>query len=148
MAGLGVFYRGDRGEKAAIDAKKAEMEASGAKITLVRNEVVDISSTDLRRMLVFECADSFLPDGVGDYIRQQSLYGTKADLKKLTVDELRCVALSYLKPKRMAHVLGTEEEAIRLARRYGVDEQEARTAALLHDCTKKLGLDEQLALCE
>ncbi len=42
---------------------------------------------------------------------------------------------------------GTEQEAIRLARRYGADETDARIAALLHDCTKKLDMEQQLALC-
>ena len=40
---------------------------------------------------------------------------------------------SYLKPKRMPHVLGTEQEAVRLAERYGADVTKARIAALLHD---------------
>ena len=47
----------------------------------------------------------------------------------------------------MPHVLGTEQEAVRLARQYGADETQARIAALLHDCTKKLDMDQQLALC-
>ena len=47
----------------------------------------------------------------------------------------------------MPHVLGTEQEAIRLARRYGADETDARIAALLHDCTKKLDMEQQLVLC-
>ena len=62
--------------------------------------------------------------------------------------ERRPIALSYLKPKRMPHVLGTEQEAVRLAERYGADVTKARIAALLHDCTKKLDMDEQLALCK
>ena len=66
----------------------------------------------------------------------------------LTPEELRPIALSYLKPKRMPHVLGTEQEAVRLAERYGADVTKARIAALLHDCTKKLDMDEQLALCK
>ena len=57
------------------------------------------------------------------------------------------MGLSCLKHKRIPHVLGTEQEAIRLAERYGADVDKARTAALLHDCTKKLGMEEQLELC-
>ena len=57
------------------------------------------------------------------------------------------MALSYLKHKRIPHVLGTEQEAIRLAERYGADVEKARVAALLHDCTKKLDMESQLALC-
>ena len=34
-----------------------------------------------------------------------------------------------------------------LATRYGADVEKARVAALLHDCTKKLDMPEQLALC-
>lgn len=37
---------------------------------------------------------------------------------------------------------------MRLAKRYGADVKDAQTAALLHDCTKKLSMEEQLALCE
>ena len=47
----------------------------------------------------------------------------------------------------LKNVLGTEQEAIRLAERYGADVEKARVAALLHDCTKKLNMEEQLALC-
>lgn len=82
------------------------------------------------------------------YIRREHLYGTHTDLTHLTPEELRPIALSYLKPKRMPHVLGTEQEAVRLAERYGADVTKARIAALLHDCTKKLDMDEQLALCK
>ena len=82
------------------------------------------------------------------YVLREHLYGTHKALTGLTPDELRPIAMSYLKPKRMPHVLGTEQEAVRLVRRYGGDETQARIAALLHDCTKKLDMAQQLALCE
>ena len=50
--------------------------------------------------------------------------------------------------KRVRHIRGTEEEAVRLAKRWGADETHARRAGILHDCTKYLELEEQLALCE
>ena len=90
---------------------------------------------------------TLLPPAVYGYILRHWLYGTHADLKHLPLSQLRPVALSYLKYKRIPHVLGTEQEAIRLAERYGADVEKARVAALLHDCTKKLNMDEQLALC-
>ena len=61
---------------------------------------------------------------------------------------LRPVALSCLDHRRIPHVLGTEQEAIHLAERWGADVDKARRAALLHDCTKKLSLPEQLAAAE
>ena len=90
---------------------------------------------------------NLLPPAVYGYILREGLYGTRADLKRLPLRELRPIALSYLKNKRIPHVLGTEQEAIRLAERYGADVEKARVAALLHDCTKKLNMEEQLELC-
>ena len=90
---------------------------------------------------------AYLTEPVYGYILRKGLYGTKADLKHLTPEELRHIALSYLKPKRMPHVLGTEQEAAFLAEKYGADGTAARVAALLHDCTKKLDMDRQLSLC-
>ena len=82
------------------------------------------------------------------YILREKLYGTAADLKNLSLEQLRPVALSCLNHRRIPHVLGTEQEAVRLAERWGADAEKARRAALLHDCTKKLSLPEQLALAE
>ena len=82
------------------------------------------------------------------YILREHLYGTNLDLKRLTLEELRPIALSYLKAKRIPHVLGTEQTAKALAEKYGADVEKARFAALLHDATKRLSMAEQLALCE
>lgn len=106
-----------------------------------------MSSTDLRTMLAKGEGVNLLPPAVYGYILREGLYGTRADLKRLPLRELRPIALSYLKNKRIPHVLGTEQEAIRLAERYGADVEKARVAALLHDCTKKLNMEEQLELC-
>ena len=60
-ASLGVFYRGLRDEKAAIEKQKTFLEEQGATVYLVENGITEISSTNLRRMLVFGCADRFPP---------------------------------------------------------------------------------------
>ncbi len=110
-------------------------------------QVVEVSSTEIRRRLAAGQGGQGLLPAVYGYILRERLYGTHADLKHLPLFLLRPVVLSYLKHKRVAHVLGTEETAAHLARRYGADEEEARRAALLHDCTKRLTMEEQLALC-
>ena len=115
--------------------------------TLTIPGVVDVSSTELREHLARGEGGALLPPAVYGYILRQGLYGTGADLRHLPLSRLRPVALSYLKHKRIPHVLGTEQEAIRLAERYGADVEKARVAALLHDCTKKLSMEEQLVLC-
>ena len=115
--------------------------------TLTVPGVVDVSSTELRDLLARGEGANLLPPAVYGYILREGLYETHADLKHLPLRQLRPVALSYLKHQRIPHVLGTEQEAIRLAERYGADVEKARVAALLHDCTKRLNMEEQLALC-
>ena len=147
QAALGVFYRGQRGEETAIAACKAEMEAAGHTVFLVENDVVEISSTDLRRLLIFRCAGPFLPDGVGDYILENGLYGTARQYQNLPMDDLEKVVISLLKPSRVNHVLGCRDTAVELARRWGADETDAARAGILHDVTKALDGPLQLTLC-
>ena len=144
---LGVFYRGERDEISSIDQCKAEMEALGAKVILIKNPVVDISSTQLRRMLLFDCADPFLPQGVGDYIRENKLYGTGECYRNMPMAKLETVVTGLLKPNRVAHVLGCRDTAVELARRWGADGTDAARAGMLHDITKALDGELQLTLC-
>ena len=150
LARIAPFTREAEDDPAAFAAQKERLERDyGASVTVVPNpDVVDISSTEVRAALAQGGGEDMLPPAVWGYICRERLYGTHTDLKHLTPEALRPVALSYLKPKRMPHVLGTEQEAVRLAERYGADVTKARVAALLHDCTKKLDMAEQLALCE
>ena len=147
LATLAVFCRGEKGENAKIEAQKTALEALGARIELVENPVTAISSTDLRRMLVFGCADPFLMPGVGDYIRERGLYGTGKDRKNLPMEELENEVVSLLNPNRVAHVLGCRDCAIELARLYGENEVDAARAGLLHDITKAIDGPLQLTLC-
>ena len=150
LARIAPFSREAEDESAAFAAQKARLERGyGAQICIVQNpEVRELSSTEVRAALAAGRGSDLLPPAVYGYVLREHLYGTHKVLTGLTPDELRPIALSYLKPKRMPHVLGTEQEAVRLVRRYGGDETQARIAALLHDCTKKLDMAQQLALCE
>ena len=150
LARIAPFSREAEDESAAFAAQKARLEREyGAQICIVQNpEVRELSSTEVRAALAAGQGSDLLPPAVYGYVLREHLYGTHKVLTGLTPDELRPIALSYLKPKRMPHVLGTEQEAVRLVRRYGGDETQARIAALLHDCTKKLDMAQQLALCE
>ena len=145
---LAVMYRGDKGEAAAIEAQKAKMEAMGAEIVLVKNEVVNISSTQMRRLLAFRCAGELLPEGVLDYIREHRMYDTRAPWKNLPMEELEKVVISLLNPNRVAHVLGCRDTAVELARHWGGDETDAARAGILHDITKAIDGPLQLTLCE
>ena len=146
-AALGVFYRGEKGEKEKIQARRAEMEAAGVQVELLENQILSISSTQLRRLLAFRCADEFLPAGVGAHIRENGLYETNADWKNLPMEQLEAVVLRLLNPNRVAHVLGCRHTAMELARRWGADENDAARAGILHDITKALDGPLQLTLC-
>jgi nicotinate-nucleotide adenylyltransferase len=142
-----VFCRGDKDEKEKNQAQKEILEADGHRAILLDNPVLEISSTQMRRMLAFSCADAFLPAGVGDYIRQNGLYNTGADWKNLPMGDLERVVVSLLKPNRVNHVLGCRDTAVELAKRWGVDETDAARAGILHDITKALDGPLQLTLC-
>ena len=147
QASIGVFCRGDRGEKEAIAQQRLRLEQQGAKVFLVENPVTEISSTQLRRMLMFQCAEPFLPAGVKEYILENNLYGAGENYKKLPMDQLQETVISLLKPNRVAHVLGCRDTAAQLARCWGADETNAARAGLLHDITKALDGPLQLTLC-
>ena len=146
-ATLGVFYRGEKGEREKILAQKAFLEAQGSKVELVENQILSISSTQLRRLLAFRCAGEFLPDGVGDYIHENGLYDTASNWKNLPMEQLESVVLRLLNPNRINHVLGCRDTAVELAKRWGADETDAARAGILHDITKALDGPLQLTLC-
>ena len=146
-AALAVMYRGDKGEAEAIEEAKARMENRGAEVVLVKNDAIAISSTQMRRLLAFQCAGPFLPEGVYDYIRSQGLYDSTADWKNLPMDQLEAIVVRLLNPNRVAHVLGCRDTAAEMAKRWGTDEVDAARAGLLHDITKAIDGPLQLTLC-
>ena len=150
LAGIAAFGRTEEDTEELFSAQREYLYKTypQARIfTLTIPGVIDVSSTELREKLAKGEGGNLLAPAVYGYILRERLYNTGADLKRLPISLLRPVALSYLKHKRIPHVLGTEQEAIRLAERYGADVEKARVAALLHDCTKKLDMPAQLALC-
>ena len=150
LAGIAAFGRTEEDTEELFSAQREYLYQTYPQarlFTLTIPGVIDVSSTELREKLAKGEGASLLAPAVYGYILREGLYNTGTDLKHLSLSQLRPVALSYLKHKRIPHVLGTEQEAIRLAERYGADVEKARRAALLHDCTKKLDMEEQLALC-
>jgi nicotinate-nucleotide adenylyltransferase len=102
-----------------------------------------MDSTSLRAALCCREGVDRLPDAVYEYIIRHRFYGAKPQFCWL-----RQKSYAYLKPYRVPHVAGCEEEAVRLAKFWGEDVEAAAEAAILHDITKKQGHSEQLRLCE
>ena len=147
QATLAVMCRGEKGEKEKILAQKKVLEDMGAKVELVENQILAISSTQLRRLVAFDCAGDFLPDGVEEYIRSHKLYDSGADWKNLPMEQLEPIVIRLLNPNRVAHVLGCRDTAVELAKRWGADVTDAARAGILHDITKALDGPLQLTLC-
>ena len=150
-AGLCAFGRTERDGEEVFAPQRAFLgeKFPGCRIvTMTLPNLVEISSTELRAGMVSGESEKMLAPQIYGYILREHLYGTNLDLKHLTIPQLRPIALSYLKAKRCAHVLGTAATAVKLAEKYGADAHRAEVAGLLHDCTKKLSMAEQLALCE
>ena len=146
-ATLAVLNRGEKGEREKIAAMKDHFAEKGASVEIVDNRAITISSTQLRRMLIFGCADPFLPAGVAEYIRREALYGVNEDYKNLPMDKLEKVVISLLNPNRVAHVLGCRDTAVALAKHWGANETDAARAGILHDITKAIDGPLQLTLC-
>ena len=150
-AGICAFGRTEKDpeELFSVQRKHLTQRFPEARIvTMTLPDVVEVSSTELRAYIPAGRGGRYLAPAVLGYILREHLYGTNSDLKRLSVQELRPIALSFLKAKRIPHVLGTEKTAVELAKKYGADAEKARVAALLHDCTKRLSMEEQLALCK
>ncbi len=150
LAGICAFGRAQR-DGAAMFAPQSEYleQTYGAKTHIMSiPDLVEVSSTELRAELAAGKGQEYLLPAVYGYILRHQLYGTHADLKHLSLDDLRACSYSMVKQKRVPHIGGVEEEAVRLAKRWGADEDLARRAGILHDCTKYLELEPQLALCE
>jgi len=146
LAGVAAFSRNetDTDEMMALQAQKLREEFD-AKVEIISlPDVREVSSTQIRNG---ENWENLYPPVLG-YILMNGLYSTQKDLTRLSDDELRACSLSMIKAKRIAHVKGTEEEAVRLAKRWGADETLARRAGILHDCTKYWSVEEHLSCCK
>jgi len=136
------------------EARKLQEQAENlrsslnAEVFLADNRVLQMSSTMVRRMVFFDCAQAYLPGKVYDYIRRNRLYHAGANLRYLGFEELKRLSLSLHKPSRVAHVIGCCETAQKLAACWGENVALAARAGILHDVTKALDAAEQLRLCE
>lgn len=115
----------------------------GARVKLLRHVPLPMSSTDIRERLPLRLRAGLLGDAVYGEIIRHGWYGALPELSWL-----RAQAYAMLEPERIAHVVGCESEAVMLAKTWGEDPDDAATAGILHDITKRFHGKEQLKLCE
>jgi nicotinate-nucleotide adenylyltransferase len=108
---------------------------------LLPREKINISSTELRCMFPKRKGRGYVSPLNYSFIIKHRLYGAKPDW-----EWLRETAFSMLDSNRVPHVVACETEALRLAERWGVNPDDAREAAILHDITKKLDFSENMCI--
>lgn len=140
---LGVFVRSDGEEEKVCKFAANLRDTYGATVQIIRHVPVSISSTELRKAFPQRGGRTGVPAVEYAALVQRRLYGIQPELQWL-----REQVDLHLKPKRIPHVRGCEEEAVRLAKRWGAAAEAAAEAAILHDVTKKLDFPEQLKLCQ
>lgn len=64
----------------------------------------------------------------------------------VNISEYKKIIKSKMGDYRYAHSVNVSEEAVKLAKRFGADEEKAAVAGILHDITKELPKDEQLQI--
>lgn len=134
---LAVVAR-DEEDRAGIRAAAERLrQAFGAGIDVLNNPPLPMSSTQVRASR----DGGLLPAPVAEYIREHRLY-------RPTLESLRERVRGMVSEKRYRHILGCEETAVELARKYGADVETVAYAAVLHDMTKEFPLEQQLKLAE
>lgn len=125
--------------------EKAEFLARnyGAKVELIPHRPLPMSSSEIRDGLKNRACADRLSDELYSFIIKHRFYDAKPDF-----EWLRKKSYEWLDERRVPHVRGCEQEAVKLAGRYGEDEEKAAEAGILHDITKKLNYETQLILCE
>ena len=138
-----VFSR-DAGDISEITVQSKYLkEKYDVKTEIIHNDAVEISSSELRKSLPLRGGIGYIKDTNYSYIISGRLYGAKPDW-----NWLREKAYAMLNPKRVPHVAACEAAAIKLAERWGVNPDDAREAAVLHDITKKFDLKAHIKALE
>ena len=137
------------GDAPELHAKAKQMDPTGARILFAQVEALPMASSNLRaRLAAGEVCENELPALVRRVIRREGLYradrGGKAETMNLK--QAKELVRGRLSDKRYEHTLNVRKMAVKLARRYGVDEDKAALAALLHDSAKEISKDEMRAI--
>ena len=125
-------------------------EKYGVMFRKIITEPIDISSTLVRNKVERgEDISSLVPNSVAEYIKKNKLY-LKLERESFSEGELTMLACKIKKEMseyRLEHTLGVFRAADILSDLYMPERKsELRVAALLHDITKELSVDEHIAL--
>lgn len=135
------------GEDDAEAARYAQVWRSrGARIDFLAAGKMEISSTQIRAAAASgEPLTDEVPLLVEGYIRSHGLYGSdQGDGHSMKRDKMLYKLRKTLDAQRFEHTLGVEETARKMALMFGVSEEKASLAGLLHDCAKCMTLSQMV----
>lgn len=103
--------------------------------TIINLPFVDISSSQIRSHIKRnKDLDKFIPQKVATYIKEKGLY------QNFSFDEIKILLETNFNAD-MLHCIGVCDKAVELAKRFGIDEDKAKLAGILHDCVKYIGVE-------
>ena len=164
---VAVRHDSDVKESTARAIERIETDLQ-ARVTMLKTEYMDISSTEIRNIISSEGFSTptldrlnyMLPPAVLKYIKQHRLYretkGTdmspKEDIEPTTFPKIKQEIAQKLekklKPSRYVHTIGVAYTAAALAMAHSYPMDTAYIAGLLHDCAKYMSPDELLEFCK
>ncbi len=134
MCGIVCAARHD-GEYEAL-MKKAKRFPKG-NIHVILAPPLPLSSTEVRyRLHQGEDISGLVPLKVAEYIRKRRLYNGEQEKVLYDFPYFEKLLREKLSEKRLYHSFCVRDRAVFLANRYGVDEEKAKAAGILHDIAK------------
>ena len=141
-----IFIVAKRGDADSVAKAEELKEKFNADIRFMHNDIIDISSTEIREEFDNKSYDEFnnrfFDKKVFEYIKENHLYKEMNDAEMITL------LSKELKESRLMHTFGVIDTATALAKAYQADIKKCERAALLHDCAKYMPLEDMIAICE
>ena len=141
-----IFIVAKRSDADSVAKANELKEKYNADIRFMHNDVIDISSTEIRDEFENNSYEKFkniyFDKKVFEYIKDNHLY------KEMSDADIIMQLSKELKDSRLMHTFGVIDTASALVKAYQADIKKCEKAALLHDCAKYMPLDEMIAICE
>lgn len=127
-----------------------KIKPNGARCKVLKVRPMPMSSTRVRSAILSgaRAGREVIPSRVYDYIWQNGLYGLEKNKYPFDTVKYHAAVKKMLSAYRYEHSISVAKEAVRLAKMYEQSPETAYVAGLLHDITKEMPQEEQLALIE
>lgn len=132
----------EAGEFVGLQAKQSLLRKEGFESIVLENEVVEVSSTQLREGIKEELLDP----KVLEYIRQNQLYHYGDKPYQYDTDLIQAKVRAMLGDERYHHSLMVAKAATELAEYYGLNPHHAHIAGLVHDICKEMSREQMADL--